>query len=87
MTALIAAYYWHKSSIVSAQAFGEPDASYDDGLSVQVIMAELNIGNIRLAMNEACRLNMWAARWTGVSAVLSPARHSPGCFTEHKRPV
>jgi hypothetical protein len=80
ITALIAAFYWYKSSVISAQEFDWPNPSYDEGLSLQVIIAELNIGGIRLAMSESCRLNMWAARWTGLAAILGAATTFAGMF-------
>ncbi len=81
VTALIAAYYWYKSSVISAQEFAAPsEPSYDDDLSVQVILAEMNIGSIRLAMNESCRLNSGQRAGPVFSAVLGAATTFAGMF-------
>ena len=80
ITGLNAAWYWYRSSVVSAQEFDQDWASYDDGLSVHVIMAEMNIGGTRKAMADSCGLNVIASRWTGASALLGAITTFTGMF-------
>ena len=80
ITGLVAAGYWYKSSVVPVPEFNQDWASYDDGLSVHVIMTEMNIGGIRQAMIDSCKLNVIAARWTGVAAFLGAVTTFTGMF-------
>jgi hypothetical protein len=62
ITSLIAAYYWHKSSIVPVQECESPASSVCDDPAGHILTTDVNLISIRLAWNESSRLNKLAAR-------------------------
>jgi hypothetical protein len=82
ITSLIAAYYWHKSSIVPVQECESPASSVSDDPAGHILTTDVNLISIRLAWNESSRLNKLAARWTGLSALLGAPLRFPECFTD-----
>jgi hypothetical protein len=70
-TAIIAAYYWFKSSRIPIPELEEPIASISDAPILHILIAQVHIGSIMSATRESSRLNSAAAIWTGVSALLS----------------
>jgi hypothetical protein len=70
-TAIIAAYYWFKSSRIPIPELEEPVTSISDAPAVHIRTAKVHIELIMSSTKESSRLNAAAAIWTGVSALLS----------------
>ena len=57
VTALIAARYCYKSSVVPVQECEAPIASIDDAPAQHVLTTDVNLIGVRAALNESSRLN------------------------------
>jgi len=80
ITALMASYYWYKSSIVPVNEVERPKASVDDSPAAHILTADFNLEAVRYVLRESSRLNKLAARWTGVSALLGAFTTFAGMF-------
>jgi hypothetical protein len=69
-TAVLAAYYWFKSSRIPIFELDEPVASISDAPESHVLVAKVHIASLMAASKESSALNKVAALWTGVSALL-----------------
>lgn len=59
------------SAAVKIQNDGdETTASISDVPELHIIDAKVDIINVRVAMEESCKLNKTAAIWTGIAALL-----------------
>jgi hypothetical protein len=70
-SAIASAVYWFKSAALQTDIIQEPAASITDAPEDYIQTAIVNMNYIRESMNKSCRLNKWAALWTGISALLS----------------
>ena len=72
-SAVKSAWYWLESSRVEIKRSIPISASIGDAPELHTMGAQVDINDIRTAMNESCRFNKLAAFWTGISALLSAA--------------
>jgi hypothetical protein len=70
VSAIISAVYWFKSSVNIESAYTDNLPSISDVPELHIMIAREGIFNMHKVMNETCRLNKWAAIWTGIAALL-----------------
>jgi hypothetical protein len=64
------AVYWFKSSMIKMEtAYSHNLPSISDVPELHIMTAQVDIFKMHKVMNEACRLNKWAAIWTGIGAL------------------
>jgi len=72
VSAIISAVYWFKSSVLNIKTvYTDNLPSISDVPELHIVTAQVDIFNMHKVMNETCRLNKWAAIWTGIAALLS----------------
>jgi hypothetical protein len=71
VAAAISAVYWLKSSRFKIEtAYTGELPSISDVPELHIMTAQVDIFKMHKVMNETCRLNKWAAVWTGIAALL-----------------
>ncbi len=71
VSAIISAVYWFRSSQMKLQtACTNNLPSISDVPEEHIMTTQVDIFNIHKVMNETCKLNKWAAIWTGIAALL-----------------
>ena len=66
--ALVAAYFWYRSSLPTPPLPDEIAASYDDAPQLHILGGQVEIQHIRNSMMEASGLNKKAALWSAGAA-------------------